>query len=116
MMLGVSAPDFYRDDEGRRWNNYQNRYHDLHVDLMDVLSGLRERRARVERRREKYLEMHADGVTSRDELRTQIAKLDAERMRLDALPVVTPAPSASERRAVLRSVGRVARQWVGLQK
>jgi predicted PolB exonuclease-like 3'-5' exonuclease len=39
MMLGVAAPDFYRDDEDRRWNNYQNRYHDLHVDVMDVLSG-----------------------------------------------------------------------------
>ena len=39
MMLGVAAPAFYRDDEERRPNNYQNRYHDLHVDLMDVLSG-----------------------------------------------------------------------------
>ena len=39
MMLGVVAPDFYRDDEERRWNNYQNRYHDLHVDVMDVLCG-----------------------------------------------------------------------------
>lgn len=39
MMLGIAAPDFYRDDGDRRWNNYQNRYHDLHVDVMDVLSG-----------------------------------------------------------------------------
>lgn len=39
MMLGIAAPDFYRDADDRRWNNYQNRYHDLHVDLMDVLSG-----------------------------------------------------------------------------
>ena len=22
-----------------RWNNYQNRYHDMHLDLMDALSG-----------------------------------------------------------------------------
>jgi len=39
MMLGVAAPDFYRTDGDRRWNNYQNRYQDLHTDLMDVLSG-----------------------------------------------------------------------------
>ena len=39
MMLGVAAPGFYRDDEERRANNYLGRYHDLHVDLMDVLSG-----------------------------------------------------------------------------
>lgn len=39
MMLGIAAPDFYRTDGDRRWNNYQNRYQDLHTDLMDVLSG-----------------------------------------------------------------------------
>jgi 3'-5' exonuclease len=39
MMLGVCAPDFYRVDGLSRWNNYQNRYHDMHVDVMDVLSG-----------------------------------------------------------------------------
>ncbi|MBI3206687.1 MAG: 3'-5' exonuclease [Myxococcales bacterium] len=39
MMLGITAPDFYRADGDRRWNSYQNRYHDLHTDVMDVLSG-----------------------------------------------------------------------------
>lgn len=39
MMHGISAPEFYRTDGARKWNNYQNRYHDLHLDLMDVLSG-----------------------------------------------------------------------------
>lgn len=39
MMLGIAAPAFYRTDGERKWNNYQNRFHDLHVDLMDVLSG-----------------------------------------------------------------------------
>lgn len=33
MALGVPAVAFYRD------NDYLNRYHELHVDLMDVLSG-----------------------------------------------------------------------------
>jgi hypothetical protein len=39
MMLGVAAPEFYRREGDWRWNNYQSRYHDLHIDLMDVLSG-----------------------------------------------------------------------------
>jgi predicted PolB exonuclease-like 3'-5' exonuclease len=39
MMSGIAAPEFYRTDGPRKWNNYQSRYHDLHVDVMDVLSG-----------------------------------------------------------------------------
>jgi 3'-5' exonuclease len=39
MLHGVSAPAFYRTDGELRFNNYQNRYHDLHLDVMDVLSG-----------------------------------------------------------------------------
>ena len=39
MLHSISAPDFYRTDGEWKWNNYQNRFHDMHVDLMDVLSG-----------------------------------------------------------------------------
>lgn len=39
MQYGISAPSFYRVDGDWKWNNYQNRYHDMHVDVMDVLSG-----------------------------------------------------------------------------
>ncbi len=39
MVHGVAAPDFHRTDGDRKWNNYQNRFHDMHVDLMDVLAG-----------------------------------------------------------------------------
>ncbi|MDF2697967.1 MAG: uncharacterized protein K0S65_6350 [Labilithrix sp.] len=39
MLLGVAAPAFYRHAEERGPNSYQDRYHGLHVDLMDVLSG-----------------------------------------------------------------------------
>ena len=39
MMLGMAAPELYRTAGDHRWNNYQNRYHDMHVDLMDVLGG-----------------------------------------------------------------------------
>ncbi|MFI5309202.1 MAG: 3'-5' exonuclease, partial [Polyangiales bacterium] len=39
MLHGVAAPNLYRTDGEFRFNNYQNRYHDMHLDLMDVLSG-----------------------------------------------------------------------------
>jgi predicted PolB exonuclease-like 3'-5' exonuclease len=39
MLLGVAAPELYRMGGEFRFNNYQNRFHDLHLDLMDVLSG-----------------------------------------------------------------------------
>jgi predicted PolB exonuclease-like 3'-5' exonuclease len=39
MKHGIVAPDLYRVDGDRRFSNYGNRYHDLHVDVMDVLSG-----------------------------------------------------------------------------
>ncbi len=39
MMHGIAAPELYRVDGDRRWNNYQNRYHELHTDVMDSLSG-----------------------------------------------------------------------------
>lgn len=39
MLHGVAAPHFYRTDGEWKYNNYHGRYHDLHVDLMDVLAG-----------------------------------------------------------------------------
>lgn len=39
MLHGIPAPELYRSDEEREGGSYQHRYHDLHVDLMDVLSG-----------------------------------------------------------------------------
>jgi predicted PolB exonuclease-like 3'-5' exonuclease len=39
MLLGIASPELYRSSGDWKWNNYQNRYHDMHVDLMDVLSG-----------------------------------------------------------------------------
>jgi len=42
LIHGVAAPRYWetgaRDNEFR-WNNYQNRFHERHTDLMDVLSG-----------------------------------------------------------------------------
>ena len=46
LVLGVSAPRYWDTGEGDRefkWNNYINRFHYRHTDLMDVLSGYQPR-------------------------------------------------------------------------
>ncbi|HQU16676.1 MAG: 3'-5' exonuclease [Chromatiales bacterium 21-64-14] len=43
---GIPAPRYWEtgaDDQGFRWNNYLNRFHERHTDLMDVLSGYQAR-------------------------------------------------------------------------
>lgn len=79
-----------------------------------AVADLRERRAKLEKRREKYIELHVDGVLTRDEMRARLAKLDIERIRLDALEVVPEPQSPAERVEVLRLAGRIARQWMTL--
>lgn len=39
MLHRLPMPGLYRTTGAWRWNNYANRYHDMHLDLMDVLSG-----------------------------------------------------------------------------
>ena len=39
MLHRIAMPGLYRSAGPWRWNNYENRYHDMHLDLMDVLSG-----------------------------------------------------------------------------
>lgn len=46
LIHGVSAPTYWdtgEDDSSFRWNNYLNRFHWRHLDLMDVLSGFQGR-------------------------------------------------------------------------
>jgi 3'-5' exonuclease len=46
---GVAAPRYWEagdEDQAFRWNNYLNRYHSRHLDLMDVLSSF-QARARI---------------------------------------------------------------------
>lgn len=48
LMLGVPAPRYWDvgdHDRDFRWNNYINRFHYRHTDLMDVLSGFQMRSA-----------------------------------------------------------------------
>ena len=46
LLAGISAPRFWEtgdQDPAFRYNNYLNRFHDRHTDLMDVLSGFQSR-------------------------------------------------------------------------
>ena len=46
LLHGIPAPRYWDvgdDDQSFRWNNYLNRFHWRHVDLMDVLSGFQNR-------------------------------------------------------------------------
>jgi hypothetical protein len=46
LLHGVPAPRYWDTGDGSkefRWNNYVNRYHSRHTDLMDVLSGYQAR-------------------------------------------------------------------------
>ena len=42
LLHGISAPRYWEtggEDQSFKWNNYLNRFHERHTDLMDVLSG-----------------------------------------------------------------------------
>lgn len=46
LLHGVPAPRYWdtgADDHAFRWNNYLNRFHERHTDLMDVISGYQAR-------------------------------------------------------------------------
>ena len=46
LLHGVAAPRYWEsgdDDQSFRWNNYLNRFHARHTDLMDVLAGYQPR-------------------------------------------------------------------------
>ncbi|MCC5857433.1 MAG: 3'-5' exonuclease [Ectothiorhodospiraceae bacterium] len=46
MLHGVPAPRYWEtgaSEQSFRWNNYLNRFHDRHTDLMDVLAGYQPR-------------------------------------------------------------------------
>lgn len=46
LLHGIQAPRYWEsgdDDQSFRWNNYLNRFHERHLDLMDVLAGYEQR-------------------------------------------------------------------------
>ena len=74
-----------------------------------------EKRERLQRRRDKYLEAFADEHMSRDALRVKMAKLDVEQLRIDADEGAARKPAAladkTVRRDVLRSLTAIQGAW-----
>lgn len=76
-----------------------------------VGSDVPSRLAKLQARRERHLEAFAEGLSTREELRAAMAKLDVERTRLEALQAPAPAPTAAQRRSALEDVAFVTKQW-----
>jgi site-specific DNA recombinase len=78
-------------------------------------TDLAERRAKLQRKREKYLEAFSEELMTREELRSRMAKLDAERLRLDAQEASDNAPrplaDVKVRREMLRHVKALEHAW-----
>jgi DNA invertase Pin-like site-specific DNA recombinase len=75
-------------------------------------SNLDERRKKLQRKRERHLEAHADDLMTRDELRAALAKVDAEMLKLAAEEARRPKPLNPEtRREHLREIKRLEKAW-----
>jgi site-specific DNA recombinase len=74
-------------------------------------AALEERRAKIDRKRARYVEAFSDGAMSRDELRAAMSKLDTERTKIDALLVRVPAVTSTQRREALRNMETLRRAW-----
>jgi len=76
---------------------------------------LADKRAKLARKRERFLEAFGDGLMTRDELRERIAKLDAEALRIDAAVAAAkrqnPLEDAARRRSILRTVSKIRAAW-----
>jgi DNA invertase Pin-like site-specific DNA recombinase len=81
------------------------------------MADFAQRRSKLLRRRERYLEAYADGHMTREELGAAMAKLDAALLQVDGeeLAATRPSPLSTEkvRRAVLREVGAIRKAWHG---
>jgi chromosome segregation ATPase len=79
------------------------------------VSDLDARRTKLERRRARYVEAYADEAMTREELQTKIAKLDAERLRLDAEQADAAAPGLADptvRRELAATYADIERAWL----
>lgn len=73
--------------------------------------ALEDRRAKLQRRRERFLEAFADGHMDRDELRVAMAKLDTARTKVDASERVIAPASRAQARAALAEVRGMCEAW-----
>jgi len=72
-------------------------------------------RDRLQRRRERLLDLYSEGEMSRDELRTALGRVDVARLALDAkaakAEAVSPLANREVRASLLREVDGVRRAW-----
>ena len=71
-----------------------------------------QRQARLAQKRERYVEMYADGVLTRETLRKHLDALQGEQTAIDALRLVTPTVTPAQRRAALQGVGQMRRAFM----
>lgn len=73
------------------------------------------KRAKLARQRERYQDMYANEQMTLDELRAKLAKVDAERLRLDAEEGASSRQRDPKvRRALLKELNQISRAWIGL--
>lgn len=77
------------------------------------------RKVKLARKRERFIEAFGEGFIDRDELRERLTKIDDETRRLDADEQAAQRPSAltdpRTRRATLREVAAIRRAWTRAQ-
>lgn len=71
------------------------------------------KRAKLVRKRARYVEMYAEGVVTHDALRTALGKIDAELMKLDAEAPAAPLVDRAARVDALREVTALRAGWAG---
>lgn len=69
------------------------------------------RRAKLQRRRVRLLELFADDGIGRPELRDALGKVDAEQARLDDEEAATRRPAALDKRAALAHIEQLEKAW-----
>jgi len=70
------------------------------------------RRLRLQQKRQRYLDQHAEGLASLSDLRASLAKVDAELLKLNAEEARRPARlSAPARREMLRELANLELAW-----
>jgi site-specific DNA recombinase len=78
-------------------------------------TDIESRRAKLQRKRERYQEQYADEMMTREELRAAMVRLDEERLRLDAEEEASKAPAPlatrAERRAALGYLRELKGVW-----
>jgi hypothetical protein len=74
-----------------------------------------EKRGRLAKKRERFLEAFADGLMTRDELRGALTKVDEQLLKIDAdeqaSKKLSPLADPKVRRAILKEVGTIRRAW-----